>query len=176
MKQYQQLNQYGQPIDAPIAQGTIAPPLPPWQDGVKQKIQAKQAKFSRINLTNPGTLSVAKTVTGTIGAGSTQQITHSLTFQSPHGTDLNFAIPYIAVYEGTAPITNRQIYPLLGTLQSYGTYSFQGGFDYEVFKSTIPGSVVSAYSLQIHNYATIAGTYYYISQYKYLNFNSGTVI
>lgn len=169
-------NKYGQPLNAPIAQGTVSPAIPPWQYGVKQKIQAKQAKFSKINLTMPGTLSVSKIVTGTISAGSTQSITHSLAFQTPHAQDINYAIPYIAVYEGTAAIPARQIYPILGGSQSYGSYSISGGFDFNVFGTTLPGSTVSAYSLQIHNNMGGAGTYYYISQYKYFNFNSGTVL
>jgi hypothetical protein len=176
MRQLNPLNKYGQPLDAPIAQGQVVPAIPPWQEGVGQKIQAKQVKLSRANLLNPGTLSALKTVTGTISSGSTQQITHTLVFQSPHGTELNFAIPYISVYEGTAAIANRQVYPILGTSQTYGSYSISGGFDYHAFATTTPGSVISAYSLLIHNNMNSSGTYYYISQYKYLNFNSGTVI
>ena len=156
-------------------QGTLPPKVVPWKYGIQQKIQAKQAKFSRINIKNPGTVSNQASLISTIGAGSTQFITDTLTPQSPHGTEMNFAIPFVAVYEGTAAVPNRQIYPLLGGSQSWGSYSFQCDNDWNTFATAIPGSIISAVNMTIHNNMGGAGTFFFVSQYKYLNFNSGTV-
>lgn len=162
----------GQP---PIRKDQPVIPVVPWKYGIKQKIQVKQGKFSRINVKNPGTVSNAATAIGTIQAGSTLFVIDTLTPQSPHGTEMNFAIPYIAVYEGTAAIPNRQIYPVLGGSQSWGSYSFMADNDWNTFGTTIPGSVISTINLTIHNNMGGAGTFFYVSAWKYLNFNSGTV-
>jgi|SRR6185437_2438372 len=165
------INNNAPPINnVPIPQSQV-----PWKFGINQRLQVKQAKFSKINIKSPGTISNSATLTGTIGAGSTQFITDTLTPQSPHGTEMNFAIPYLAVYEGTAAIPNRQIYPTLGGSQSYGSYSFMCDNDWNTFSTATIGSVISAFTMTIHNNMASPGTYYFVSQYKYLNLNSGTV-
>lgn len=160
----------------PIGQNSTVIPVVPWKYGIQQKIQVKQGKFSRVNIKSPGTLSNQATATGTIGAGSTLFVTDTLTPQSPHGTEMNFAIPYLAVYEGTSAIPNRQIYPLLGGSQNWGSYSFQNDFDWNTFSTITPGSIISVANLTIHNNMGGAGTFFYVSQWKYLNMNSGTVV
>ncbi len=160
----------------PIRQNDSVTPVVPWKYGVQQKIQAKRAKFSQINVKNPGTVSNIASATGTIGAGSTLFVIDTLTPQTPHGTEMNFAIPYLAVYEGTSAIPNKQIYPILGGSQSWGSYSFQNDLDWNTFATASPGSVISVNNLTIHNNMGAAGTFFYVSQYKYLNFNSGTVV
>lgn len=169
------LDKYNFPVDAPSSPGSLPPRQTPWQFGMNQKIQTRQIKVSRINVKLPGTISNVATATGTVGAGSTLFVTDTLTPQPPHGTDMNFAIPYVAVYEGTAAIPNRQIYPLLGGSQSWGSYSFQNDLDWNTFGTSIPGSIISTSNLTIHNNMGAAGTFFYVSQWKYLNFNSGTV-
>lgn len=176
MAQQNNINPFGQPLNSPIdSQGQIPTPLVPWKEGIYQKIQSKQAKFSKINIKNPGTLSNQATSTGTIGAGSTLFVVDTLTPQSPHGTEMNFAIPYVAVYEGTAAVIAHQLYPIIGASQNYGSYSITSDFDWGTFSTTNPGSVISAYTTQIHNNMGAAGTFFYVSQWKYLNMNSGTI-
>lgn len=160
----------------PTIQNEPITPIVPWKYGIQQKLQVKQGKFSRINIKSPGTLSNQAIAIGTIGAGSTLFVTDTLTPQSPHGTEMNFAIPYVAVYEGTAATPNRQIYPLLGGSQGWGSYSFQNDFDFNTFATASPGSVISASNLTIHNNMGAAGTFLYVSIWKYLDFNSGTVV
>lgn len=159
----------------PFGQNPLPPKQVPWQWGQHQSIKAKQIKLSKVNIKNPGTLSNIATATGTIGAGSTLFVTDTLTPQAPHGTEMNFAIPYVAVYEGTAATPARQIFPVLGGSQSWGSYSFMADYDWNIFSTTVPGSVISDINLTIHNNMGAAGTFFYVSQYKYLNFNSGTV-
>ncbi len=170
------INDYGQPLDSPInQQGSLPTPVVPWKYGINQKLQYKQGKFSRLNIKNPGTNSNQASLTSTIGAGSTQFITDTLIPQPPHGTEMNFAIPYVAVYEGTAATPNRQIYPILGGAQNYGSYAFQCDNDFNTFSTILPGSVISVFTMQIHNNMASPGTFFFVSQFKYLNFNTGTV-
>lgn len=169
-------NTHFQPADAPISQGSTPPIVVPWKYGVGQKIQGKQITSSSLVIKSPGTLSTLNTLLSTIGAGSTQFLTYTLTTQAPHGTELNFAIPYVSCYEGTSALPSRQVYPILGTAQKYGTYTISGDFDYNNFATASSGSVISSYSLMVHNNDAGAGTYLFVSQYKYLNFSSGTVI
>lgn len=163
----------GQP---PVRQEQPPTPMVPWKYGNTQKIQVKQGKFSRINIKNPGTLSNIATQTGTIGAGSTLFVVDTLTPQPPHGTDMNFAIPYVAVYEGTSAIIANQLYPILGGSKSYGSYTISSDFDWGTFSTFVPGSVISAYTTMVHNNMGAAGTFFYVSQWKYINVNSGTVV
>lgn len=170
-----QLNPQNQPINAPISRKQIPDKYTPFQFGRTQKIATKQIKLSKVNVTNPGTLSNIATALGTIGAGSTLFITDTLNPLPPHVNQMNFAIPYVAVYEGTNAQAARQIYPILGGSQGYGSYSFMADNDWNQFVTDTPGSIESAYNLTIHNNMGAAGTFLYVSQFKYFNFNSGTV-
>lgn len=168
-------NQYGNPLGAPISRDKVPPEkYVPWEWGSRQKIATKQIRLSKVNVKNPGTLSNIATAQGTIGPGSTLFIIDTLTPLPPHINEMNFAVPQVAVYEGTAAVPNRQIYPVLGGSQSYGSYSFQADNDWNSFVTTTPGSIISAYNLTIHNNMGGAGTFFYVSQFKYFNFNSGT--
>lgn len=170
-------DKYQQPINAPVSEDKTPPQkYNAWQFGRTQKIAAKQAKFSKINVKNPGSISSLTTLTGTIGAGSTLQFSNTLTPLAPHANEMNYAIPYIAVYEGTAAIPTNQLFPKIGSGKSFGSYSFQGENDWNLLSQIAPGSVISAYSLVIHNNMGAAGTVFCVSQFKYLNFNSGSVM
>lgn len=154
----------------------VPPGTVPWQFGFNQKIQTKRMKFSVVNINNPGTISNQAVQTGTAGAGSTLFVVDTLVPQPPHGTAMNFAIPYVAVYQGTSAIINNQIYPILGSNINYGSWSIQSDFDFGTFSTFNPGSVISAYTTTVHNNMGAAGTFFYVSQWKYLNLNSGTVV
>lgn len=170
------LNSYQNPIDAPVSRDRTPPEkYTPWQFGRTQKIAAKQARFSRFDIKNPGSISFLTTTIGTIAAGSTFNYTATLTPLSPHANEINYAFPYIAVYAGTIKNAANQLYPALGTSQTWGNYLFQGASDWQVMASTIPGTVTNAYTLAIHNATGSPGTVFIVSQFKYLNFNSGSV-
>lgn len=169
------LDKYMFPMDAPASAGTLPPPQTPWQWGMYQKVQTRQVKVSKINVRNPGTISNLATTVGTAGAGSTLFVIDTLTPQPPHGTEMNFAVPYVAVYQGTSAVIANQIYPILGSNISYGSWTISSDFDWGTFSTSIPGSVISVYTTTIHNNMGASGTFFYANQWKYLNFNSGTI-
>lgn len=164
----------------PNKPGDINPNLPqsqvPWVYGQLQKLQAKRIKLSSIQIKNPGTISNQATATGTVQAGSTLFVIDTLTPQPPHGTEMNFAIPYVAVYQGTSANAANLIYPGMGSNISYGSWTINSDFDFFNFSNTNPGSVTSVYNTIVHNNMGVAGTFFYISIWKYLNLNNGTVI
>ncbi len=161
-----------------VAGGTTQPTkVPPWVAGFNQRINTSRMKFSQVNIQNPGTLSSIATALATIGAGSTSFVTDTLTPQTPHGTEMNFAIPYIAVYEGTAATPANQIYPTIGASKNYGSYTIYSDYDWNTFSTnTTPGSITSVYVTTIHNNMGASGTIFYVNQWKYLNLTSGTVV
>ena len=163
------------PQGSPIAQVPYQRQVP-WEFGINQRIQTKQIKTSRVNIKNAIILSAGANTTGTIGAGSTSIITNTLTPNIPHANEINFAMPFAALYQGTAAIQANQIWPTLGASGTWGNWTIQAGYDYDNFAfRTTPGSVNSNLLLTIHNNQGIAGTVYYISIFKYLQYNNGTV-
>ena len=61
-----------------------------------------------------------------------------MTPDPPHQFDVNFADPYIAIYQGTAALGGNQIYPTTGGSITPGAYTVQGGLDFHGFGTADP--------------------------------------
>lgn len=170
------LNQHNQPINAPIGQPTSPQQkYAPWQFGRTQKIAAKQIRLSKVNVKNSIQLSAQATAQGTFGNGQTLFLSTTLTPNPPHIYDINFAIPYIGIYQGTSANGAFQIYPALGGSITPGAYTPIGNMDFQAFAQATPGSVESAWSGYIINNSAGNQTILFVTEWKYINFNSGTV-
>ena len=170
------INKYNQPIDSPIARpGVPQEKYVPWQFGRSQRIQGRQIKVSKLNAKNVLQVSQQATAQGTFGNGATLNISTTLTPNAPHANELNFATPYIALYQGTAAIPNNQIYPAIGGSITPGQYLVYGDFDFNSFGTSQPGSIISTWSGYITNVSAGNQSLLLVTQWKFVNMNSGSV-
>lgn len=155
--------------------GTIQPTKQaPWIFGFNQKIQTNRGKFSVINIQNAAMLSNNAVNYGTFANGSVLFLSTTLTPQSPHGTEINLAVPYVAIYQGSFVNSfdpNFQIFPTIGGSVTPFSYSVQGNTDWHLYNGT-----TSAWGGAILNNTGATGTISFVTQWKYLNINSGTVV
>ena len=146
----------------------------PWQWGQQQKIQAKQVKLSRVNIKFPFQRSAQANASGSIGNGITLTFNTTLTPQSPHANEMNYAIPYVAIYWNTAGNGNLQIWPTLGTIPGTA-FTVQAGYDWHLWSAQTPGSVISSFSGAITDNNMGNGTIQVVTQWEFINLNTGTV-
>ncbi len=171
------LDKYMFPSDAPISQGTLPPIEIPYEWGLRQKIQTRQAKLSKINLGTFVQLSNTALTLGTLANNASADLTTSLTPQSPHAQVPNFAIAYVGVFIGTSSSsydTTTQVYPTLGGSETAGNWDVRGDYDYNGVGGTLAGTI-SAWTGIIVNKSGATGTVQFITRWKYININSGTV-
>lgn len=175
----QQVDKHNFPVDAPIAQGIVPPPVVPWQLGIQQKVQSKFVRTSGINIkhfvipSNTGQASVG------IINGQAAIFKTTLTANPPHQADLNFAMPFTSVWQknGTVNFDNNfLIYPSLGGSIDPTKYNIWSGLDYEfsAFGFTINPDY-SVYTVVVTNNTGGSITLNFFSQWKYLAYNN-TVI
>lgn len=172
------LDKYGFPQDSPNSpEGTVADGHVPWKFGLQQKIQTRQMKASNVAIRSFVKLSNSALGLGTIANNATAFLTTSLTPQTPHATDPNFAIAYVGVFVGTSPSSYdsaQQIYPILGGSQSAGNWDIRGDYDYNGVGGTLSGTI-SVWHGMIKNTSGATGTVQFVTRWKYIDFNNGTV-
>lgn len=164
------LDKYGFPAGSPISRD---PSQIPWEFGVNQGIQAKRIRTSIIQIKSFTMLSGNAVGTGGIGNGSVSYLITTLTPNVPHQNDINFAIPYIALYQGTYPgnpNANYQIYPFTGGSITPFSYSVQGHTDWESYDG-----INSSWRGVVKNNTGGSQDITLVTQWKYIDFNSGTV-
>lgn len=170
------LNIYLQPVGSPVDNVTDAQlKHVPWEWGINQKIQGKQIKMSKVNIKKPFFLSAQATGSGVTGNGTTLNFNTTLTPNAPHVNEMNFAIPYVAIYWNTAGIGTAQIWPKLGSGISGTAFTVTAGFDWHLFSAGIPGSVIASFSGNILNNSMGNGTIQLVTQWQFINFNSGSM-
>lgn len=169
-------NKYLQPIGSPVDGVTNAQVKQvPWEWGINQKIQAKQVRLSRANIKFPFQLSDQATGSGVIGNGTTLNFTTTLTPNAPHANEINFAIPYVAIYWNTAGIGTAQIWPQLGAGVPGTAFTVTAGFDWHLFSLGVPGSVIASFSGNITDNSMGNGTIQLVTQWEFINFNTGSM-
>ncbi len=162
---------YLQPKDAPIANpGKDVP----WKLGVFQNLQQNRMRMSQVNVKNFVDLSGTASATGAIGNGTTLTLTTALTPNIPRQNDINYAIPYIAVYQGTQALQGNQIYPTLGGSITPGAYTVQGGLDYQAFSTAVP-MTNSVWRGNITDNSAGNQNVLFVTQWRWIIYNSGTV-
>lgn len=134
------------------------------------EIQTRRVQASQIYVRNFVQLSGTAQATGAIGNGTTLLVSTTLTPQTPHQFDPNFAIPFIALYQGTVTIGSAQIYPRIGSGITPGAYTVQGGFDYHAYDGTN-----SVWSGAITDNSAGNQTILLVTQWRWLWYNNGTV-
>ena len=159
------------PIGSPI---TEKKGVAPWKMGVDQRLQQNRIITSQVNIKDFIQVSGTASATGAIGNGTTLFLQTALTPEPPHQTDVNFADPYIALYQGTAAVGSLQIYPTLGAGITPGDYTVQGGLDYHGFGTAIP-QALSIWKGVITDNSAGNQTILFASVWKWSLYNSGTV-
>ncbi|MDE1868230.1 MAG: hypothetical protein KGI08_11060 [Thaumarchaeota archaeon] len=167
-------DKYKFPLGSPVSNNAMKPPTQPaWQFGLKQKIQAHRIKATSVTLKDFVQLSNNSTASFSFsGTGQTVSFSTTLTPNPPIGTFSNFAVPYIAIYQGTTNDANFQIYPGIGGSLLSGNYHCYGGFDWHTYDGTI-----SAYSVTVENVnvGTPTAKLFFVSQWKWLRYIPGTI-
>jgi hypothetical protein len=171
-----QINQYQQPLNSAVArQKTPSPKFTHYNFGAKQKIQAKQIRMSKANVLGLIQLSALGSAIGTCTTGQTLYLQSILQTSIPHNYDFNFALPYLAIYQGTAMVAGSQVYPTTGTGITPGAYTITGGYDLNTFGTLLPGSVASVWSGLVVNNSAGSFPLLFVSRWKWINFDNGTV-
>lgn len=169
-----QYNKYLQPLNSPIQTLTDVKigGIPAWQFGVKQRIQTRRVKASALSLSNIASLSTNGVGRGGFTNGATLFLSSTLTPLAPIAQFLNFAVPFVAIYQGTnlvSPDPNFQIYPTIGGSITPFSYTVQGMLDWHLYNGT-----TSAWGGAIQNNTGGSQQITFIVQWKLFNVNSGT--
>lgn len=167
------LNSNLQPVNSPIdlAKKKIEGKVP-WQFGIKQGIQAKHIRLSKLQIKNIVQLSNQSSASGTFGNGSVLFLTTALTPQAPQANEPNFAVPYIAIFQGTyasTPDNNYQIYPNIGGSITPFSYSVQGGLD---LAANSYNGTNSLWSGVIKNSTGTTQSITFVTEWKVLYYNN----
>lgn len=165
------LNKFLQPNDSPVQKenaGTL-----PWQIGTHETVQQNSLRTSQVNIKRFVQLSGTASGTVGIGNGTTAFLATSLTPLSPRLYDINFAVPYIALYQGTVAVGSMQIYPTVGSGITPGAYTVQGELDYHGFGTSNPQTLSIWKGIVTDNNAGNQ-TILFATIWKILNYNSGT--
>lgn len=170
------MDKYKNPIGAPISREKTPPTkYNPWEFGRNQKIAGKQIRISKLIVKSGFGLSLLGSAIGTITNGGTKRLQSILYPLAPHANELTFGMPYVALYQGTRALSGNQIYPALGGSIGGTAYNVVGGMDYNNFGTFIPGSINSVWSGYIINNSGATGTILFVTQWKHINFNSGSI-
>jgi hypothetical protein len=134
------------------------------------EVQTRRVQASQIYIRNFVQLSSSASATGTIGNGTTLTLTSTLSPQTPHQFDPNFAVPFVALYQGTVAIGSAQLYPKIGSGITPGAYTIQGGLDYHTYDGTN-----SVWGGAITDNSAGNQTILFVTQWKWIWYNNGTV-
>jgi len=109
------------------------------------QVQSDRVNTSKINVESFIVKSEYGSATGSFAAGSVLPFSTTLSYVTPNVKYKMFAIPYIAIYEGTGTIAANQIYPVTGGSVTYGRYRVQCDFDlatWDEVKSNFRGNII----------------------------------
>lgn len=173
------LDKYGFPLQSPITLGSLPEKIVAYQLGIQQRIQTKRIKTSAVSIASfVNFLSSTALALGTVSSGGSAFLSTTLTPQSPHATDPNFAIAYLGVFVGTSSSSYQaaqQLYPTVGGSQTPGKWDIRGDYDYNGANGTLSGTI-SAWNGVVINNSGATGTIQFVTRWKYINFNAGTVV
>lgn len=163
------LDKYGFPVDSPVTNPPIPQGVVPWKQGVEQSIQTRKVKSSFGDIKTIQKQLTGSYASGTFADGGTLFLTSTLTPNPPHALEPMFAIPYPAIYLGTAASGSGQLYPVLGTAN--GTmFPINASLDFQSFNGTAP-----KWRATIINHSGAGATVGFNITWQYLWFNQGTV-
>lgn len=158
------LNKYFQAQDAPITNRKKF--VTGYEFSQGYEVQTKAIRASVITVERLVSYSGVATASGSVVGSSVANITFTLSPNDAYKNQTNLGIPFIAVYEGTAAVVNKQIYPNY-ELADGGKWYGNSGYDYVAWSGTN-----SVYTINLYNSG--AGTSVYIvGQWKYISNNSG---
>lgn len=165
-------NKYLQPTGSPVDSSTPQTAYVPWEFGVQQGIQSKTIRLSKLDIKNIIQLSDNAIGTGSFANGGNLFLSTTLSPNIPHITDINFAVPFVAIYQGTYASTydpNFQIYPTAGGSITPFSYNVQFFTDWHLYDG-----INSAAGGVIQNNTGGAQVISFITQWKYLFYSQGT--
>lgn len=132
-------------------------------------VQLKKIRTSRVDIKDFVHNSNRATATGSFNTGDVLYLSTILTPKNEFKRDPNFAIPFLAIYQGT-PSGTSQIYPGQSPEVGTGNYAVAGDLDAGAdFDGTN-----SVWKASIENIAAGAVSITFITQWKYLFYNAGT--
>jgi hypothetical protein len=130
-------------------------------------VQLKKIRTSRVDIKDFVHNSNRATATGSFNTGEVLYLTTTLSPKNEFKNDPNFAVPFLAVYQGS-PSGTSQIFPGQSSSIGTGTYRVSGELDLSydgtntVWKGTVENVSAGAVSITL------------ITQWKYLFYNAGT--
>lgn len=162
------LNSRLQPSDSLPARQEYVPAI---QFESNYEVQGQKINASRVNIRN--FVQNIATSSGTFAITNNTIVSLSTTARNavPKLNDPSFALPHVALYLGTAAVGTNQIYPVVGAGIAAGSYNVWSGFDAHTFDGTL-----TTFGVSLTNQSGATGTVFYKIAWKYLQYNSGTVV
>lgn len=133
------------------------------------EVQAKTVRAGRLNITQFVGQSGAAAATGAFTTGQRLNLQTSLTPNPPFADKPNFAVPAIAIYQGTAINGDFQIFPTAGGSIGVGKYIVTGGLDWH---ST--NNIDSVWSGVIENVSAGSVSVTFVSSWKFIDYVPNT--
>lgn len=160
------LNPYMMPLNAPI---TRPSPVAGYNFDMQNEVQGRFIRASLVNIKRFIDLTGTSSAVGTFGSGASLFLSTTLSPDPPHQFDLNFGVPYIAVYQGTAAVGSLQIYPTLGNGIPSGRYHAYGDFDWNNWQQ-----FNSVWSGVLENVTGGDQSILFVTQWKFITYNNTT--
>ena|SRR3990167_8275973 len=141
--------------------------LPPEILGVEfdtgYEVQTKSIRISR--LIKNGNIATAS---GSFDTATS--VTVSITL-NPNVQDSqpNFALPFVAIYTGTAAVAANQLYPRFGASIANTKYAIHSGFDFRGWDG-----INTVFRVNIENNSGTTSSIFAQAQYKIINYGFGT--
>ena len=126
-------------------------------------VQTKKIRISQLV-----GISAIATASGSFNTAASVTVTTTLT---PNAQDAqpNFAIPFLAIYTGTAAVAANQLYPKFGSGIANAKYSIHSGFDYRTWNGTN-----TVFKVNIENNSGTTTSIYVDTRWKPLDYGYGT--
>lgn len=161
------LNKYFQPEGAPVSERRYVSGL--LFEGMYE-VQNRKVNATQVNIKDFIRLSPNALAQGTLNSGESLDLLTTLTPAPPNQNDINFGIPYIAVYQGTivsSPDADDQIFPQTGDNVVAEDWIVSGAFDWHAYDGTI-----SAWSATVKNISAGLQPVWAVTQWKWCLYNS----
>ena len=101
------------------------------------EVQSSRLNASKVNLGEFIKRATGGTALGTFSASQALNLTSTITYRTPKGSNRTIGNPIVGIYQGAGTASGSQIYPIRGTGVTLGRYDVIGGeIDYSNYNGT----------------------------------------
>jgi hypothetical protein len=101
------------------------------------QVQNQRLNASKINLDEFAKSAAVSETLGTFTSAASFDITTEISYDTPNVNFNTFALPHVAIYEGSGSASADQIFPTLGANVTIGRYDIQSAFNLDSWDGTV---------------------------------------